>query len=304
MKKTIALVAVIALVAMALPAVTLAAQGGEPAWRFWNHTKTPTGALTATAVASPQLNATVNKAVANALGTSTQNIANLEKTYNVKLGQIVIAQAIVNATTNVTLNQAIQYISNHNIEQTLNNYGIDKDKFRDSVKSLSEKISSELKNLGVSIPWAGNLDKMLGLGKDIGKFMGAAPGMLTSTKGLGQFSATVNKVVAGVIGTTTQALSDFEKAYNVGLGEIVRAQAIVTSTTGVTLDSVLNYMTNHTLMQTLNNYGVTPDKFNASLQTLSNKIISQLKSQGINVPGWLSQGLHNGLGRHRGCGNW
>jgi len=69
----------------------------------------------------------------------------------------------------------------------------------------------------------------------------------------------VYQVVASSLGTSTSNLRNLEEKYDVGLVEIVRAQAIVTSTTGVTLDEVLNYMKNHSLTQTLSNFGVSRD---------------------------------------------
>jgi hypothetical protein len=311
MKKLIALVAVVALVALAVPAVTMAANGKATLtnWKFWGGPKTPTGTLTATApcIDKTKLSATVDQAVAKVLGRSTQDLANLERKYNVRLGEIVSAQAIVTSTASVDLDSVLQYMTNHTLTQTLSNFGVTKSNFEKALKALDEKIITELKNLGVNTKdWRG-FDKVFSLGKELGKFKGTASGTFTPTKALsGQVSATVDKIVASVLNTSTQNLSNMEKTYNVGLGEIIKAEAIATATTKVSLDSVLNYMTNHTLMQTLNYYGVTPDKFNASLKVLADKINTQLKSAGINVPGWLDHGLGNGFTNHKdkGRGNW
>jgi len=88
-----------------------------------------------------------------------------------------------------------------------------------------------------------------------------------------------------------------EEKYDIGLGAIIKAQAVVTATTAVTLDKVLSYMTEHKLIEGLNYFGVDLDKFKTSLETLTDKITAELKNAGINIPGL------RGLGKGLGLGN-
>jgi len=89
------------------------------------------------------------------------------------------------------------------------------------------------------------------------------------------------QIVASALSTTTTNLKNLEEKYDVGLGAIIRAQAIVTATTGVTLDQVLSYMMEHKLIEGLDYFGVDLDKFKTSLETLTDKITAELKNAGI-----------------------
>jgi len=199
----------------------------------------------------------------------------LEEKYDIGLGAIIKAQAVVTATTAVTLDKVLSYMTEHKLIEGLNYFGVDLDKFKTSLETLTDKITAELKNAGINIPGLRGLGKGLGLGNRW-SYRNTATTTPLSTLQLSK----VYQVVASSLGTSTSNLRNLEEKYDVGLVEIVRAQAIVTSTTGVTLDEVLNYMKNHSLTQTLSNFGVSRDKFYASLKALADKISSELKKQG------------------------
>jgi len=285
MKKLLAIAAVIVLLAAIFPAVTLAAQGNGVGLKLNNRMTTASAPLTATPLSTEQLEKAY-QIVASALSTTTTNLKNLEEKYDIGLGAIIKAQAVVTATTAVTLDKVLSYMTEHKLIEGLNYFGVDLDKFKTSLETLTDNITAELKNAGINIPGLRGLGKGLGLGNRW-SYRNTATTTPLSTLQLSK----VYQVVASSLGTSTSNLRNLEEKYDVGLVEIVRAQAIVTSTTGVTLDEVLNYMKNHSLTQTLSNFGVSRDKFYASLKTLADKISSELKKQGLPVPGWLTHVL-------------
>ena len=296
MKKLLAIAAVIVLLAAIFPAVTLAAQGNGVGLNLNNRMKTASAPLTATPLSTEQLEKAY-QIVASALSTTTTNLKNLEEKYDIGLGAIIKAQAVVTATTAVTLDKVLSYMTEHKLIEGLNYFGVDLDKFRTSLETLTDKITAELKNAGINIPGLRGLGKGLGLGNRW-SYRNTATTTPLSTLLLSK----VYQVVASSLGTSTSNLRNLEEKYDVGLVEIVRAQAIVTSTTGVTLDEVLNYMKNHSLTQTLSNFGVSRDKFYASLKTLADKISSELKKQGLPVPGWLTHALKKDFDKGKGPG--
>ncbi|NLT83766.1 hypothetical protein GXW92_03190 [Coprothermobacter proteolyticus] len=296
MKKLLAIAAVIVLLAAIFPAVTLAAQGNGVGLKLNNRMTTASAPLTATPLSTEQLNRAY-QIVASALSTTTTNLKNLEEKYDIGLGAIIKAQAVVTATTAVTLDKVLSYMTEHKLIEGLNYFGVDLDKFKTSLETLTDKITAELKNAGINIPGLRGLGKGLGLGNRW-SYRNTATTTPLSTLQLSK----VYQVVASSLGTSTSNLRNLEEKYDVGLVEIVRAQAIVTSTTGVTLDEVLNYMKNHSLTQTLSNFGVSRDKFYASLKALADKISSELKKQGLPVPGWLTHALKKDFDKGKGPG--
>jgi len=296
MKKLLAITAVIVLLAAMIPVVTLAAQGNGARLNLGNRMKPANAPLTATPLSTEQLNRAY-QIVASALSTTTTNLKNLEEKYDVGLGAIIRAQAIVTATTGVTLDQVLSYMMEHKLIEGLDYFGVDLDKFKTSLETLTDKITAELKNAGINIPGLRGLGKGLGLGNRWSYRNTATTTPLTTVQ-----LSKVYQVVASSLGTSTSNLRNLEEKYDVGLVEIVRAQAIVTSTTGVTLDEVLNYMKNHSLTQTLSNFGVSRDKFYASLKALADKISSELKKQGLPVPGWLTHALKKDFDKGKGPG--
>ena len=296
MKKLLAIAAVIVLLAAIFPAVTLAAQGNGVGLKLNNRMTTASAPLTATPLSTEQLEKAY-QIVASALSTTTTNLKNLEEKYDVGLGAIIKAQAVVTATTGVTLDKVLSYMTEHKLIEGLNYFGVDLDKFKTSLETLTDKITAELKNAGINIPGLRGLGKGLGLGNRW-SYRNTATTTPLSTLQLSK----VYQVVASSLGTSTSNLRNLEEKYDVGLVEIVRAQAIVTSTTGVTLDEVLNYMKNHSLTQTLSNFGVSRDKFYASLKALADKISSELKKQGLPVPGWLTHALKKDFDKGKGPG--
>jgi len=296
MKKLLAIAAVIVLLAAIFPAVTLAAQGNGVGLKLNNRMTTASAPLTATPLSTEQLEKAY-QIVASALSTTTTNLKNLEEKYDIGLGAIIKAQAVVTATTAVTLDKVLSYMTEHKLIEGLNYFGVDLDKFKTSLETLTDKITAELKNAGINIPGLRGLGKGLGLGNRW-SYRNTATTTPLSTLQLSK----VYQVVASSLGTSTSNLRNLEEKYDVGLVEIVRAQAIVTSTTGVTLDEVLNYMKNHSLTQTLSNFGVSRDKFYASLKALADKISSELKKQGLPVPGWLTHALKKDFDKGKGPG--
>jgi len=296
MKKLLAIAAVIVLLAAIFPAVTLAAQGNGVGLKLNNRMTTASAPLTATPLSTEQLEKAY-QIVASALSTTTTNLKNLEEKYDVGLGAIIRAQAVVTATTGVTLDQVLSYMMEHKLIEGLDYFGVDLDKFKTSLETLTDKITAELKNAGINIPGLRGLGKGLGLGNRWSYRNTATTTPLTTVQ-----LSKVYQVVASALGTSTSNLRNLEEKYDVGLVEIVRAQAIVTSTTGVTLDEVLNYMKNHSLTQTLSNFGVSRDKFYASLKTLADKISSELEKQGLPVPGWLTHALKKDFDKGKGPG--
>ena len=296
MKKLLAIAAVIVLLAAIFPAVTLAAQGNGVGLKLNNRMTTASAPLTATPLSTEQLEKAY-QIVASALSTTTAHLKNLEEKYDIGLGAIIKAQAVVTATTAVTLDKVLSYMTEHKLIEGLNYFGVDLDKFKTSLETLTDNITAELKNAGINIPGLRGLGKGLGLGNRW-SYRNTATTTPLSTLQLSK----VYQVVASSLGTSTSNLRNLEEKYDVGLVEIVRAQAIVTSTTGVTLDEVLNYMKNHSLTQTLSNFGVSRDKFYASLKALADKISSELKKQGLPVPGWLTHALKKDFDKGKGPG--
>jgi len=291
MKKLIAIVAVMALFAAVVPAVTLAAQGNVAGLNLGNPMKTASAPLTATPLSTQQLEKAY-QIVASALSTTTTNLKSIEEKYKIGLGEIIKAQAVVTSTTGVSLDKVLSYMTDHKLKEALTYFGVNLDKFKASLETLADKITAELKNAGINIPGLRGLGKGLGLGKgfglgnkwDFGKLGTATP--LTSAQ-----MDKVYQVVAAALGTSTTNLDNLREKYDVGLVEIIKAQAIVTATTGVTLEQVLSYTADHTLIQALSNFGVSQDKFKTALKTLTDKISSELKKQGLPVPGWLTRVL-------------
>jgi len=296
MKKLLAITAVIMLLAAMIPVVTLAAQGNGAGLNLGNRMKPANAPLTATPLSTEQLNRAY-QIVASALSTTTTNLKNLEEKYNVGLGAIIRAQAMVTATTGVTLDKVLSYMTEHKLIEGLNYFGVDLDKFRTSLETLTDKITAELKNAGINIPGLRGLGKGLGLGNRWSYRNTATTTPLTTVQ-----LSKVYQVVASALGTSTTNLDNLREKYDVGLVEIIKAQAIVTSTTGVTLDQVLSYTTDHTLIQALSNFGVSQDKFETALKMLTDKISAELEKQGLPVPGWLTHALKNDFDKGKGPG--
>ncbi|HPU70091.1 MAG TPA: hypothetical protein PK519_01715 [Coprothermobacter proteolyticus] len=296
MKKLLAITAVIVLLAAMIPVVTLAAQGNGARLNLGNRMKPANAPLTATPLSTEQLNRAY-QIVASALSTTTTNLKNLEEKYDVGLGAIIRAQAIVTATTGVTLDQVLSYMMEHKLIEGLDYFGVDLDKFKTSLETLTDKITAELKNAGINIPGLRGLANGLGLGNKWG------PGnMGTATPLTSAQLDKVYQVVATALGTSTTNLDNLREKYDVGLVEIIKAQAIVTSTTGVTLDQVLSYTADHTLIQALSNFGVSQDKFETALKTLTDKISAELEKQGLPIPGWLTHALKKDFDKGKGPG--
>ena len=285
MKKLLAITAVIVLLAAMIPVVTLAAQGNGARLNLGNRMKPANAPLTATPLSTEQLNRAY-QIVASALSTTTTNLKNLEEKYDVGLGAIIRAQAIVTATTGVTLDQVLSYMMEHKLIEGLDYFGVDLDKFKTSLQTFEDRIRAELEKAGINIPGLRGLGNGLGLGNKWG------PGnMGTATPLTSAQLDKVYQVVATALGTSTTNLDNLREKYDVGLVEIIKAQAIVTSTTGVTLDQVLSYTADHTLIQALSNFGVSQDKFETALKTLTDKISAELEKQGLPIPGWLTHAL-------------
>jgi len=294
MKKLLAITAVIALLAAMIPVVTLAAQGNGGGLNLGNRMKPANAPLTATPLSTEQLNRAY-QIVASALSTTTTNLKNLEEKYDVGLGAIIRAQAIVTATTGVTLDQVLSYMMEHKLIEGLDYFGVDLDKFKTSLETLTDKITAELKNAGINIPGLRGLGKGLGLGNRWSYRNTATTTPLTTVQ-----LSKVYQVVASALGTSTTNLDNLREKYDVGLVEIIKAQAIVTSTTGVTLDQVLSYTADHTLIQALSNFGVSQDKFETALKTLTDKISAELEKQGLPIPGWLTHALKKDFDKGKG----
>lgn len=294
MKKLLAITAVIALLAAMIPVVTLAAQGNGGGLNLDNRMKPANAPLTATPLSTEQLNRAY-QIVASALSTTTTNLKNLEEKYDVGLGAIIRAQAIVTATTGVTLDQVLSYMMEHKLIEGLDYFGVDLDKFKTSLQSFEDRIRAELEKAGINIPGLRGLANGLGLGNKWG------PGnMGTATPLTSAQLDKVYQVVATALGTSTTNLDNLREKYDVGLVEIIKAQAIVTSTTGVTLDQVLSYTADHTLIQALSNFGVSQDKFETALKTLTDKISAELEKQGLPIPGWLTHALKKDFDKGKG----
>ena len=294
MKKLLAITAVIALLAAMIPVVTLAAQGNGARLNLGNRMKPANAPLTATPLSTEQLNRAY-QIVASALSTTTTNLKNLEEKYDVGLGAIIRAQAIVTATTGVTLDQVLSYMMEHKLIEGLDYFGVDLDKFKTSLQTLEDRIRAELEKAGINIPGLRGLANGLGLGNKWG------PGnMGTATPLTSAQLDKVYQVVATALGTSTTNLDNLREKYDVGLVEIIKAQAIVTSTTGVTLDQVLSYTADHTLIQALSNFGVSQDKFETALKTLTDKISAELEKQGLPIPGWLTHALKKDFDKGKG----
>ena len=294
MKKLLAITAVIALLAAMIPVVTLAAQGNGGGLNLGNRMKPANAPLTATPLSTEQLNRAY-QIVASALSTTTTNLKNLEEKYDVGLGAIIRAQAIVTATTGVTLDQVLSYMMEHKLIEGLDYFGVDLDKFKTSLQTLGDRIRAELEKAGINIPGLRGLANGLGLGNKWG------PGnMGTATPLTSAQLDKVYQVVATALGTSTTNLDNLREKYDVGLVEIIKAQAIVTSTTGVTLDQVLSYTADHTLIQALSNFGVSQDKFETALKTLTDKISAELEKQGLPIPGWLTHALKKDFEKGKG----
>ena len=294
MKKLLAITAVIVLLAAMIPVVTLAAQGNGARLNLGNRMKPANAPLTATPLSTEQLNRAY-QIVASALSTTTTNLKNLEEKYDVGLGAIIRAQAIVTATTGVTLDQVLSYMMEHKLIEGLDYFGVDLDKFKTSLETLTDKITAELKNAGINIPGLRGLGKGLGLGNRWSYRNTATTTPLTTVQ-----LSKVYQVVASALGTSTTNLDNLREKYDVGLVEIIKAQAIVTSTTGVTLDQVLSYTADHTLIQALSNFGVSQDKFETALKTLTDKISAELEKQGLPIPGWLTHALKKDFEKGKG----
>lgn len=296
MKKLLAITAVIALLAAMIPVVTLAAQGNGGGLNLGNRMKPANAPLTATPLSTEQLNRAY-QIVASALSTTTTNLKNLEEKYDVGLGAIIRAQAIVTATTGVTLDQVLSYMMEHKLIEGLDYFGVDLDKFKTSLQTFEDRIRAELEKAGINIPGLRGLANGLGLGNKWG------PGnMGTATPLTSAQLDKVYQVVATALGTSTTNLDNLREKYDVGLVEIIKAQAIVTSTTGVTLDQVLSYTPDHTLIQALSNFGVSQDKFEKALKTLTDKISAELEKQGLPIPGWLTHALKKDFDKGKGPG--
>jgi len=294
MKKLLAITAVIVLLAAMIPVVTLAAQGNGARLNLGNRMKPANAPLTATPLSTEQLNRAY-QIVASALSTTTTNLKNLEEKYDVGLGAIIRAQAIVTATTGVTLDQVLSYMMEHKLIEGLDYFGVDLDKFKTSLQTLGDRIRAELEKAGINIPGLRGLANGLGLGNKWG------PGnMGTATPLTSAQLDKVYQVVATALGTSTTNLDNLREKYDVGLVEIIKAQAIVTSTTGVTLDQVLSYTADHTLIQALSNFGVSQDKFETALKTLTDKISAELEKQGLPIPGWLTHALKKDFDKGKG----
>lgn len=294
MKKLLAITAVIALLAAMIPVVTLAAQGNGGGLNLGNRMKPANAPLTATPLSTEQLNRAY-QIVASALSTTTTNLKNLEEKYDVGLGAIIRAQAIVTATTGVTLDQVLSYMMEHKLIEGLDYFGVDLDKFKTSLQTFEDRIRAELEKAGINIPSLRGLANGLGLGNKWG------PGnMGTATPLTSAQLDKVYQVVATALGTSTTNLDNLREKYDVGLVEIIKAQAIVTSTTGVTLDQVLSYTADHTLIQALSNFGVSQDKFETALKTLTDKISAELEKQGLPIPGWLTHALKKDFDKGKG----
>jgi len=294
MKKLLAITAVIVLLAAMIPVVTLAAQGNGARLNLGNRMKPANAPLTATPLSTEQLNRAY-QIVASALSTTTTNLKNLEEKYDVGLGAIIRAQAIVTATTGVTLDQVLSYMMEHKLIEGLDYFGVDLDKFKTSLQTLEDRIRAELEKAGINIPGLRGLANGLGLGNKWG------PGnMGTATPLTSAQLDKVYQVVATALGTSTTNLDNLREKYDVGLVEIIKAQAIVTSTTGVTLDQVLSYTADHTLIQALSNFGVSQDKFETALKTLTDKISAELEKQGLPIPGWLTHALKKDFDKGKG----
>jgi len=296
MKKLLAIAAVIVLLAAIFPAVTLAAQGNGVGLNLNNRMKTASAPLTATPLSTEQLEKAY-QIVASALSTTTAHLKNLEEKYDVGLGAIIKAQAVVTATTGVTLDKVLSYMTEHKLIEGLNYFGVDLDKFKTSLETLTDNITAELKNAGINIPGLRGLGKGLGLGNRW-SYRNTATTTPLSTLQLSK----VYQVVASSLGTSTTNLDNLREKYDVGLVEIIKAQAIVTSTTGVTLDQVLSYTTDYTLIQALSNFGVSQDKFETALKMLTDKISAELEKQGLPVPGWLTHALKKDFDKGKGPG--
>jgi len=296
MKKLLAITAVIVLLAAMIPVVTLAAQGNGARLNLGNRMKPANAPLTATPLSTEQLNRAY-QIVASALSTTTTNLKNLEEKYDVGLGAIIRAQAIVTATTGVTLDQVLSYMMEHKLIEGLDYFGVDLDKFKTSLQTFEDRIRAELEKAGINIPGLRGLANGLGLGNKWG------PGnMGTATPLTSAQLDKVYQVVATALGTSTTNLDNLREKYDVGLVEIIKAQAIVTSTTGVTLDQVLSYTPDHTLIQALSNFGVSQDKFEKALKTLTDKISAELEKQGLPIPGWLTHALKKDFDKGKGPG--
>jgi len=294
MKKLLAITAVIVLLAAMIPVVTLAAQGNGARLNLGNRMKPANAPLTATPLSTEQLNRAY-QIVASALSTTTTNLKNLEEKYDVGLGAIIRAQAIVTATTGVTLDQVLSYMMEHKLIEGLDYFGVDLDKFKTSLQTFEDRIRAELEKAGINIPGLRGLANGLGLGNKWG------PGnMGTATPLTSAQLDKVYQVVATALGTSTTNLDNLREKYDVGLVEIIKAQAIVTSTTGVTLDQVLSYTADHTLIQALSNFGVSQDKFETALKTLTDKISAELEKQGLPIPGWLTHALKKDFEKGKG----
>jgi len=126
------------LLAAIFPAVTLAAQGNGVGLKLNNRMTTASAPLTATPLSTEQLEKAY-QIVASALSTTTTNLKNLEEKYDVGLGAIIRAQAIVTATTGVTLDQVLSYMMEHKLIEGLDYFGVDLDKFKTSLETLTTR---------------------------------------------------------------------------------------------------------------------------------------------------------------------
>jgi len=103
----------------------------------------------------------------------------------------------------------------------LNYFGVDLDKFKTSLETLTDKITAELKNAGINIPGLRGLGKGLGLGNRW-SYRNTATTTPLSTLQLSK----VYQVVASSLGTSTTNLDNLREKYDVGLVEIIKLKLL------------------------------------------------------------------------------
>jgi len=183
----------------------------------------------------------------------------------------------------------------HKLIEGLDYFGVDLDKFKTSLETLTDKITAELKNAGINIPGLRGLGKGLGLGNRWSYRNTATTTPLTTVQ-----LSKVYQVVASALGTSTTNLDNLREKYDVGLVEIIKAQAIVTSTTGVTLDQVLSYTADsHVDTGSKQLWACHKINLKTALKTLTDKISAELEKQGLPVPGWLTTLLRRTLTKEK-----
>ncbi|NPV88167.1 hypothetical protein HPY42_01390 [Coprothermobacteraceae bacterium] len=191
-------------------------------------------------------------ALSNLTGSSTTALENLMKTYHVNWEKVVLAYSITQVTTAT-----------------------------DTVESVIQKMphwQAYIKSQGVATAdvmkkFQENMKKVTDTVRPVAQQMAY------------QYKEVLWTVTASVLGTTTTALAETASTYDVGIDRIIMAYAVANATTATVAPSdVLTYMANHNLKDTLSYFGVSTTDFLNKVKVYLDGIVNELKAQGISLP--------------------